>query len=136
VSDSPGSGPPSFLGRLLYGGTLLYMAIDGFRHNEKRVEIARDRGVPLPELMVPLATGMLLVATLGLVLWAWPVVAALLVVLFFLSTTPAIHPFWELEGKERNDNKINFLKNVALTGAAIVFLDEALGEDDDVVDEE
>ena len=136
MSDSSRSKPPSLLGRLLYGGTLLYMAIDGFRHNDKRVEIARDRGVPLPELAVPLATGMLLVATLLLVVWAWPVVAALLVVVFFIATTPAIHPFWEFEGKERNDNKINFLKNVALTGAAIVFLDEALGTDGDEVDEE
>lgn len=125
MNDSSGSKAPSLFGRLLYAGTLLYMAIDGFRHNAKRVEIARDRGVPLPELMVPLATGLLLVATLGLLLWAWPVVAALLVVVFFVATTPAIHPFWELDGKERNDNKINFLKNVALLGGAIVFLAEA-----------
>jgi uncharacterized membrane protein YphA (DoxX/SURF4 family) len=124
------------LGHHLYGGTLLYMAIDGFRHNHKRVEIARDRGVPLPELAVPLATGMLLVVTLLLVLWAWPVVAALLVVVFFLATTLTTHPFWEFEGKERNDNKINFLQNVALTSAAILFLGEALGADGDGVDEE
>jgi hypothetical protein len=30
-----------------------------------------------------------------------------------------------MEGKERNDNKIHFLKNVALLGGAIVFLAEA-----------
>lgn len=131
MSDASGSDPPSLLARLLYAGTLLYMSVDGFRHNEKRVELARDRGVPMPELMVPFATGLLLVASLMLVLWAWPLVAALLVIVFFVSTTPAIHNFWEMEGKERNDNKINFCKNVALVGAAVAFLDEARDDGDE-----
>lgn len=123
MSDS--SDPPSFIGRLLYGGTFAYMAIDGFKNNEKRVEIARDRGVPLPELMVPLATAQLLVASILLVLWAWPLVAALLLLGFFFSTTPSIHCFWQFDGKERANQKIHFLKNVAIVGAGIVFLSEA-----------
>ncbi|WP_435176696.1 DoxX family protein [Halorussus sp. AFM4] len=117
--------PPSALGRLLYGGVLAYMAVDGFRNNEKRVEVARESDVPLPEFMVPLATGLLLVANLGIVLWKYPRVSAAALVVFFLGTTPAIHDFWTMEGKERQQNKINFLKNVALLGGAVVLLSEA-----------
>jgi len=126
VSDlTPEREPPSQLGRALYGGVLGYMAVDGFRNNEKRVEAARESGVPYPELAVPLATGMLLVANLGILFWKYPRVSAGAVVLFFLSTTPVIHNYWTMEGKERHNNRINFLKNLALLGGAIVLLAEA-----------
>ena len=61
----PAGDPPSRVGRLLYGGVLAYMAVDGFRNNETRVDVARSRGVPLPEVLVPAATALLLVANLG-----------------------------------------------------------------------
>ena len=126
---SPVPSPPSRLGRWLYGGVLAYMAVDGFRNNEKRVEVARERGVPAPELLVPLATAQLLVATLGVLLWRFPRAATAGVIAFFVSTTPAIHNFWTMEGKERHENRINFLKNVALLGGAIVLFDAATDDD-------
>lgn len=124
-TDTDGDGPPSALGRLLYCGILTYMSVDGFKNNEKRVDVAREKGVPLPDVMVPFATGMLLAANLALLFWKYPRTAAEAVIVFFLSTTPVIHNFWELEGEQRQGNKINFLKNVALLGGAIILLDEA-----------
>ena len=117
--------PPSPLGRALYSGILAYMAIDGFRNNEKRVEIARESGVPVPGLLVPLATALLLVANLGILFWRFPRASAGALIAFFLGTTPTIHGFWTMEGKERQQNKINFLKNVALLGGAILLLEAA-----------
>jgi len=133
MSDSEEAGSetrtaPSRLGRLLFGGTLVYMSVDGFKSNEKRVEIARERGVPAPELLVPLATGLLLVSSLLLVFWAWPIFAAAGILAFFVSTTPSIHSFWRFEGGERANQKIHFSKNIALIGASLVFLREALRE--------
>ena len=121
--------PPSALGRLLYGGILAYMAIDGFRNNEKRVEIAKESGVPVPEFMVPFVTGMLFVANLGIILWKYPRAAAGALIVFFLGTTPVIHNFWTMEGKERQGNKINFLKNCALLGCSVMLLDAAREDD-------
>ncbi|WP_066412681.1 DoxX family protein [Halorubrum aethiopicum] len=122
---------PSLLGRSLYGGVLAYMAVDGFRNNDKRVAIAEEKGVPVPDLLVPFVTGMLFVANLGILLWRLPRAAAGALVVFFLGTTPAIHDFWNMEGKERQGNKINFLKNLALLGAAFVFLDAASDRDEE-----
>lgn len=122
---TPADAAPSTLGRALYSGILAYMAIDGFRNNEKRVEIARDSGVPLPEVVVPLVTGMLFVANVGILLWRFPRASALALVVFFLGTSPGIHNFWTMEGEERHHNKINFLKNMALLGGAIILLREA-----------
>lgn len=111
--------PPSRFGRLLYGGVLAYMALDGFKHNDHRVEAARESGVPAPDFLVPLATGLLLVANLGIVCWRFPRAATGAVAVFFLGTTPTIHDFWRMEGEERSQNKTNFLKNLALLGGAI-----------------
>ncbi|MXV61924.1 DoxX family membrane protein [Natronorubrum sp. JWXQ-INN-674] len=122
--------PPSAIGRALYGGILAYMAIDGFKNNDKRVTVAEEKGVPMPDVLVPFVTGMLFVANLGIILWKFPRAAAGALVVFFLGTTPAIHDFWTMEGKERHDNKINFLKNVALLGGAIILLDEAATQDE------
>jgi len=121
--------PPNAVGRALYSGILAYMAIDGFRNNEKRVEIAAKSGVPLPEVAVPFATAMLLVANLGILLWKYPRASAGAIVLFFLGTTPVIHDFWTMEGEDRHANKINFLKNCALLGCSLILLDEATGDD-------
>jgi uncharacterized membrane protein YphA (DoxX/SURF4 family) len=122
---------PSALGRLLYSGVLAYMAVDGFKHNEKRVEVAAESGVPMPELLVPFVTGMLFVANLGILFWKYPRASAGALVVFFVTTTPVIHDFWTMEGQERQGNKINFLKNLALLGCSIVLLAEAADDDDD-----
>ncbi len=127
--DAATRDPPSALGRSLYGGILTYMALDGFKNNDKRVAVAEDKGIPMPDLLVPFVTGMLFVANLGIVLWRFPRAAAGAVIVFFLGTTPAIHDFWTMEGKQRHDNKINFLKNVALLGGAVMLLDQATGRE-------
>jgi len=128
VAD-PQSKPPSFVGRALYGGILAYMAVDGFKNNEKRVEVAEQKGVPMPDVLVPFVTGMLFVANLGVVLWKFPRASAGALIVFFFGTTPSIHNFWTMEGKQRHDNKINFLKNAALLGGAILLLDAAAAEE-------
>ncbi|GAB7018324.1 DoxX family protein [Halostagnicola bangensis] len=126
MSDSDSSSePPSALGRALYGGILAYMAVDGFKNNEKRVEVARAKGVPVPDLLVPFVTGMLFVANLGILFWKFPRASAGALIVFFLTTTPSIHDFWTMEGEERQANKINFLKNVALLGGAVILLEAA-----------
>ncbi|OYR45065.1 DoxX family protein [Halorubrum sp. Hd13] len=119
------SDPPSAIGRALYGGILAYMAVDGFKNNEKRVSVAEEKGVPMSDVLVPFVTGMLFVANLGVVFWKFPRASAGALIVFFLGTTPSIHDFWTMEGKERHGNKINFLKNVALLGGAVMLLDAA-----------
>jgi uncharacterized membrane protein YphA (DoxX/SURF4 family) len=124
------STPPSALGRTLYSGVLAYMAYDGFKHNEKRVEAAAESGVPFPEYVVPFVTGMLFVANLGILLWKYPRASAGALVVFFVGTTPVIHNYWTMEGAERQGNRINFLKNLALLGCSVMLLAEAASDGD------
>ncbi|MFB6079166.1 MAG: DoxX family protein [Halarchaeum sp.] len=117
--------PPSRPGRLLYCGALLYLALDGFRHNDYRVDLARRKGVPLPGFLVPFATGMLVVATVAITVWRRPRAAAGAVALFFLATTPTIHDFWNADDTDYQSEKQSFAKNAALFGGALLLLERA-----------
>ena len=90
---------PSFVRRALYGGILAYMAVDGFKNNDKRVDIAEKKGVPMLDVLVPFVTGMLLVANLGIILWKFPRASAGAPIVFSLGTTPFVHNFWTMEGE-------------------------------------
>lgn len=114
------------LARLIFGGVLTYMAIDGFRRNEGRVEGARSKGVPYPEYLVPIATGFLLVGALGIITWILPHIAAICVAIFFIGVTPNMHAFWKEDPENYRGQRTQFLKNSAILAGALLFLYVAL----------
>lgn len=111
------------VGRVLFGG---YFVMNGTRHLLQRaglVAYAQAKGVPSPVLSV-LVTGLLLVGGgLGVVLgilipWA---VAALAV--FLIGVTLKMHAFWTVQDPmARMGDEVNFWKNLALLGAALMLL--------------
>jgi len=119
---------PSLIGRTLFGGVLALMALDGFENNNKRVEYAALKGVLLPRLLVPFSTGMLLVGSLGIIVWRVPTLATGAVASFFVGVTPQMHDFWNSSGEERQSQRTNFEKNIVILGAALAFLREATRE--------
>ncbi|MFT4946259.1 MAG: hypothetical protein ACI8TL_000492 [Natronomonas sp.] len=53
--------------------------------------------------------------------WRYPRASAGAVIVSF----SVFHDVWELDGEARRGDRINFLKNAALLGGAIILLDEA-----------
>ena len=52
-----------------------------------------------------------------------PKLGALAILGFLAGVSPVMHDFWKMDDpKEQNENKINFLKNVALAGGALALL--------------
>jgi len=113
---------PSRLGRLLYGGVLAYTATENLRELDGRIEYADAKDVPLPSILVPAASGMLLLGSVGVILWRAPRLAATAIVAWFLGITPTMHDFWNHEDGDRQSEQIQFLKNTAMLGAAIMLL--------------
>lgn len=71
-------------------------------------------------------SGLLLVGEgIGIAIGAFPVVAAALIAVFFVVTTPRMHDFWRAEGQERQQEHTHFLKNAVLLGAALAFGQES-----------
>ncbi|MES3516695.1 MAG: DoxX family protein [Natronomonas sp.] len=126
VTDSDSDGEaPSTLGRVLFGAGLALQASEDFRDMDDTVEYAKSAGVPMPDIAAPFASGMMLVAGLGIALWRLPKVATGAAVTFLAVVTTTMHDFWNADPDDREGERLAFFGNLAMFGAALVFLREA-----------
>lgn len=122
VVDGPGADVAFLVGRVLFGGLLAFQGLNHFLEADGMTGYADAKGVPAPRLAV-LGSGLLLVGGgLGIVLGIYPAVAAAMLVGFFVVVTPAMHDFWAVPGEQKQNQMINFVKNVELLGGSLVFL--------------
>ena len=119
---SPGAETAFLVARVVFGVIFAFFGLNHFLNAETMVGYAGAKGVPAPNLMVPATGGMLLFGGLGVLLGVFPTLAAGAVVVFLLVTTPLMHDFWAASDAERMTEMTQFLKNVALLGAAAGFL--------------
>jgi putative oxidoreductase len=112
----------STLGRSLFGCVLAYTAIDNLRDVDAMVEYAESKDVPAADRLVPFASGMLFLGSIGIVLGRVPRLAGGAVAAFLAGVTPTMHDFWNLEDEQREQQILHFLKNTALLGGALFFL--------------
>ncbi|MCQ4333647.1 DoxX family protein [Natronomonas sp. F2-12] len=118
-------GPPSRIGRLLFGLGLALQASEDFRDMEDTVEYAESAGVPMPDVAAPFASGMMLFAGAGIALWRLPRLATGAAVTFLTVVTATMHDFWNADEDSRSGERLAFFGNLAMFGAALVFLREA-----------
>ncbi len=114
---------PLLVGRMIFGGFFLMSGIDHLRHREEMKPYVASKGIPAPKLMVMLSAVPLLVGGASLILGIKPKWGALAVLGFLAGVSPVMHDFWKRENpQERQQNMIDFMKNVALAGAALSFI--------------
>ena len=84
---------------------------------------AASKKVTSPKAMVIISGLMVLLGGLGIVLGVYIGVSVLLIVLFLIPVTFVMHNYWtDTDPNSKMANKINFMKNMALIGAALAFL--------------
>jgi putative oxidoreductase len=112
---------PFTLGRLLFGGFFVVAGINHFLQYKTLTQFARSKQLPLAPVAV-LGTGAMLTAGgASVLLGLHPKWGAAAIMLFLAGATPVMHDFWNDESPEaRQNNQINFMKNTALLGAALV----------------
>lgn len=114
---------PFLIGRLLFGGFFILSGINHLRNRKQMAPYAQAKGVPAPELAVPLSGVPLLIGGTSILLGVKPKLGALAILGFLAGVTPVMHDFWRNEDpNERQINQINFLKNLALAGGALALL--------------
>ncbi|NUE02220.1 DoxX family protein [Halorubraceae archaeon YAN] len=116
---------PSLLGRLLFGGMLAFTAINSFRNLDGQVAYAEAKGVKNAGQLVPFSSGMLLVGSIGVILWKVPKIAAGAIVAFLAAVTPTMHDFWNVDDGQKQNEMNHFIKNSALLGGALALLGRA-----------
>ncbi|MFH5801150.1 DoxX family protein [Haladaptatus sp. CMAA 1911] len=118
-----GPGAIGFLvARVLFGGLLAFQGLNHFQNADAMSGYAQSKGVPAARASVLLSGGMLILGGLGIVLGVFPAIAAGAVAVFLLITTPMMHNFWAVPEDQQQAEMTNFIKNVELLGAALVFL--------------
>jgi uncharacterized membrane protein YphA (DoxX/SURF4 family) len=120
--DGALAGELFLLGRLLFGGVLAFNGLNHFLDAESMAGYAGAKGVPAPGLAVPATGGLLLFGGLGVAAGVLPTLAAGALVVFLVATTPVMHNFWAVPEEQKQGEMINFLKNIAMTGAALALL--------------
>jgi uncharacterized membrane protein YphA (DoxX/SURF4 family) len=121
--DSPLAGELFLLGRILFGATLAFMGLNHFMDVDTMAGYAEFKGLPAPRFSV-IASGLVLVlGGLGVVLGAFPVLAAGALAGFLLVSAVTMHDFWSIDDPEEKQNEMtSFLKNVYGAGAAVALL--------------
>lgn len=110
------------LSRVLFAVVIGYLALGNLFDRESAVGYAESKGAPFPSVSVPLGSLGLIGGALAVLMGVYPGLGALAVIIFLVPITIIMHDYWAMEGQERQNEQIHFLKNVGLIGTALVFI--------------
>ena len=111
------------VGRVLFGVFFIMSGINHFTNAGMMSGYAKSKDVPLAYPAVVGTGVMLVLGGLSVLLGLFPVVGLVLIVVFLLPTSVLIHNFWTVQDpRARAAEQVNFLKNIALTGAALALV--------------
>lgn len=108
------------LGRVLFGGFFLQSALQHFKEHKNYAPYAASKGIPNPEPAVIGSGVALAIGGASILLGIKPKVGAAALIGFLALTSVVMHDYWNSsDAADRQNNKINFSKNLALLGAAL-----------------
>ncbi|HLG97539.1 MAG TPA: DoxX family membrane protein [Bryobacteraceae bacterium] len=108
------------LGRAVFGGFFLYNGIHHFAQHSSLAQYAGAKQVPQPDTAVKLSGLLLLIGGSSVILGYKPKLGIAAIAAFLASVSPMMHDFWNAQDdNQRQNDMINFTKNLALLGAAM-----------------
>jgi uncharacterized membrane protein YphA (DoxX/SURF4 family) len=111
------------LGRIFFGGFFVLGGLNHFQHLGMMSGFTASKGVPAAKAFVIFSGLLILVGGLSVIV-GWHVrIGLACIVLFLVPVTLLMHNYWvETEMMPRINQRVNFQKNVALLGAALMLL--------------
>jgi putative oxidoreductase len=111
------------IGRIIVGVYYLNAGIRHFTGLNMMAGYAGSKGVPLPKLAVAGSGALLIIGGLSILLGYQPLIGVGAIVLFLLPTSLVMNNFWTVQDPmHRMGEMVNFTKNMALIGCALMFL--------------
>jgi putative oxidoreductase len=111
------------IGRILFGGYFIIMAVNHFTHVEQMAGYTQSKAVPSPRLAVLFTGLLLLIGGIGVLLGIYVNVAIAALVLFFVPVTFTMHAFWKVQDPQaKMMEQVQFMKNLALLAAVLMLL--------------
>jgi uncharacterized membrane protein YphA (DoxX/SURF4 family) len=108
------------IGRMLFGGFFLYNGINHLKNPQGLVQYAGAKNVPNPDQAVTASGVAMLVGGASIILGLKPRWGALPISAFLSVVSPMMHDFWNAGEESKQGEMINFCKNMALLGAALM----------------
>ena len=110
------------IGRLIFGGYFIMSAWGHFKNLESMTGYAQSKDVPSPRAAVFASGVLLLLGGLGVVFGIAPEASLALLIIFLVPVSFKMHAFWkEADPNAKMMDKIQFMKNMALVGALLMF---------------
>lgn len=112
----------TIIGRFLFSAIFVMGGVEHFVHYQQMVAYALSNQVPAAEVLVPLTGAMILLGGLSMLLGIYARLGAWLLVVFLIPTAFLMHHFWDITDPVMAAMQMaNFMKNIALAGAALLF---------------
>jgi len=109
------------IGRIIFGGYFLLNGINHMKNHKGITLYAASKKTPVPGFAAFVSGLLILLGGVGIIFWMYPKISLILISVFLFFVTLQMHRFWESADQERRmTEKINFLKNFALFGAALI----------------
>jgi putative oxidoreductase len=114
---------PFLLGRLLFGGFFIFSGINHFKQTKPMAQYAAAKKIPKPDIAVQVSGAVLIAGGASILLGIKPKLGTAAIIGFLAGVSPLMHDFWKKENpEERANDMINFMKNLALLGAAMALM--------------
>ena len=110
------------IGRIVVGAYYLYNGVNHFLKFSQLAAYAKSKGVSAPEIAVAGSGLLLLLAGVTILLGFEPRIGVAALVLFFVPVTFLMHNFWAVTAEQKMMETVQFTKNLALLGSALMFL--------------
>ena len=131
------------LGRAIFGGYFAWNGLNHFLHQESLSQYASAKGVAAAETAVPASGALLLAGGISVAAGIKPRQGLAAIIGFLVPVSLKMHRFWEVQDPaQRMSETINFTKNMALVGAALmamqieepwpISIDEARSRDEEM----
>jgi putative oxidoreductase len=111
------------IARLIVGIFYLYNSYHHFHDYRMMSGYAGSKGIKAPTLAILDSGVLLLIGGLSILTGFLPYIGVISLVVFFLPVSFRMHNFWAIENPiEKRNQRIHFMKNMALMGSALMFL--------------
>lgn len=110
------------VGRLIAGSYYVMSGANHFMKWDMLTGYAKSKKVPAAKWAVLFSGLLLLLGGVSILTGVLPQVGVLCIATFFLGVSFKMHDFWNAPKEEQMTQKINFMKNMALLGSALMWL--------------
>jgi putative oxidoreductase len=107
-------------GRILIGALFLFTGISKLTEWASTAGFMTAKGVPMTPTLLVAAIAVELLGALAIIAGFQVRLAAWALATYLIPTTLIFHNFWAMQGMERHENLIQFLKNMSIMGGLLV----------------